>query len=92
MLVGFDFPYGYPVGTTRQLGFVEGEPWRLMWDELRNLVEDQPDNQNNRFEVAAELNGAMTTGPAPLRSLSSPMSGGRSNSPSIPTRSARQLR
>ena len=66
VLVGFDFPYGYPVGTTTQLGFLEGEPWRLMWDELRDLVEDQPDNQSNRFEVAAELNGAMTTGPAPF--------------------------
>jgi hypothetical protein len=66
VLVGFDFPYGYPVGTTRRLGFMEGEPWRLIWDELRELVEDQPDNRNNRFEVAAELNGAMTTSPAPF--------------------------
>lgn len=66
VLVGFDFPYGYPVGTTRQLGFLGGEPWRLTWDELRDLVEDQPLNKNNRFEVAAELNGAMTTGPAPF--------------------------
>jgi len=66
VLVGFDFPYGYPAGTTKQLGFVEGEPWRLMWDQLLDLVEDQPNNKNNRFEVAAELNGAMTTGPAPF--------------------------
>jgi hypothetical protein len=66
VLVGFDFPYGYPVGTTRRLGFLEGEPWKLIWDELRELVEDHPDNRNNRFEVAAELNGAMTTGPAPF--------------------------
>jgi hypothetical protein len=66
VLVGFDFPYGYPAGTTRRLGFLEGEPWRIMWDQLRDLVEDRADNTNNRFEVAAELNGAMTTEPAPF--------------------------
>ncbi len=65
-LVGFDFPYGYPAGTACRLGFTEGEPWRVMWDTLRDLIEDEPNNHNNRFSVAAELNGAMTTGAGPF--------------------------
>ncbi|MCL4554279.1 MAG: cobalamin biosynthesis protein CbiG [Actinobacteria bacterium] len=66
VLVGFDFPYGFPRGTAERLGFSGGPPWREMWDELSLLVEDGIGNQNNRFTVAAEINGAMTTGPAPF--------------------------
>ena len=65
-LVGFDFPYGFPRGTSSRLGFT-GEPaWRVMWDELGLLVEDRDDNRNNRFAVAADVNGGMSTGPAPF--------------------------
>ena len=65
-LVGFDFPYGYPAGTSESLGLTQGAAWRSMWDTLRDLVEDGANNRNNRFAVATELNGAMTTGPAPF--------------------------
>jgi hypothetical protein len=65
-LLGFDFPYGFPQGTGARLGFSGGPAWRVMWDELSLLVEDRADNGNNRFAVAAELNGGMTTGPAPF--------------------------
>lgn len=55
VLVGFDFPYGYPFGLASALG-LEGEPWRAVWRELARLVVDEPNNRNNRWKVAAELN------------------------------------
>lgn len=55
VLVGFDFPFGYPSGFARRLGL--GRPaWRATWDELARLITDRPDNTNNRFEVATALN------------------------------------
>jgi hypothetical protein len=66
VLIGFDFPYGFPRGTGARLGFSGGPAWRVMWDELSLLVEDGADNQSNRFGVAADMNGGMTTGPAPF--------------------------
>lgn len=66
-LIGFDFPYGFPRGTVARLDLAEEAPaWRVMWDKLSLLVEDGHDNANNRFAVAADLNGGMTTGPAPF--------------------------
>jgi precorrin-8X/cobalt-precorrin-8 methylmutase len=60
VLVGFDFPYGYPRGTADRLGLRDEDgdeaPWLRMWNELATLVTDGPTNANNRFEVAAELN------------------------------------
>jgi precorrin-8X/cobalt-precorrin-8 methylmutase len=55
VLVGFDFPFGYPSGTAAQLG-MPGLPWRHMWQELADLLTDQPDNKNNRIDVAEGLN------------------------------------
>jgi precorrin-8X/cobalt-precorrin-8 methylmutase len=60
ILIGFDFPYGYPRGTAERIG-LSGEssdepPWLRVWNELARLVTDGPTNANNRFEVAAELN------------------------------------
>ena len=55
VLVGFDFPFGYPAGTARALGLA-GMPWRATWRELSRLIEDRPDNWNNRFDVGEALN------------------------------------
>jgi hypothetical protein len=97
VLVGFDFPFGYPRGFAAALGLGDPsaaparspsgparaqssparerssvpQPWRLIWDELDALVEDGPDNSNNRFEVAAQLNQRCgqppgTAAPGPL--------------------------
>ncbi len=55
VLLGFDFPFGYPAGFAARLG-LEGKPWRALWDEIGKLVEDQPNNRNNRFAVGAALN------------------------------------
>lgn len=57
VLVGFDFPFGYPHGTACALGLPSGWPaWREMWRELHRLICDGPDNSNNRFCVANQLN------------------------------------
>ena len=73
VLVGFDFPYGFPRGTVERLGLEAGDdaPWLRLWNELTRLISDGPTNANNRFEVAAELNargacfwGKPTTSPA----------------------------
>lgn len=55
VLVGFDFPFGYPAGFAGTLGLT-GDPWRAVWREVTRLVVDGDDNRNNRWAVAAELN------------------------------------
>lgn len=58
VLVGFDFPYGYPAGLAEGLGLDGRAPWRAVWDELAvQVVDDTPGpNNSNRFGAAAELN------------------------------------
>ncbi len=54
VLIGFDFPFGYPAGVAAHLA---GEASALaLWDWLTARIEDTEDNANNRFEVAAEIN------------------------------------
>lgn len=55
ILVGFDFPYGYPARLAARLG-LGGTPWTRIWDELPKLIRDEADNSNNRFEVASAWN------------------------------------
>lgn len=56
VLVGFDFPFGYPGGFARSL-WLDGTPWRAVWNRLASLVsDDQLRRTNNRFEVASGLN------------------------------------
>lgn len=54
ILLGFDFPFGYPLGFARVVAGSD-DPLTL-WGVLAGLVRDGTDNANNRFEVAAELN------------------------------------
>ena len=56
LLVGFDFPFGYPRGTGRMLTGRAG--WEVVWARIAELIEDGPDNANNRFDAAAALNAA----------------------------------
>ena len=35
---------------------LSGPPWRALWGEIADRIEDHADNRNNRFEVAAALN------------------------------------
>ena len=56
VLAGFDFPFGYPAGVAQTL---TGCATALaLWEWLAKRIEDEPDNKNNRYEVAAEINGA----------------------------------
>ena len=56
LLLGFDFPFGYPAGTARMLTGRDG--WEAVWARIAELVEEGPDNANNRFDAAAALNAA----------------------------------
>jgi hypothetical protein len=68
VLVGFDFPYGYPQGFCRALRLPSGtQSWWQVWAELADRVRDDDDNTNNRFEVASELNAIAGNGnPGPF--------------------------
>jgi hypothetical protein len=59
VLVGFDFSYAYPRGTAAALGLTGAEPWRQVWELLSSRLQDEANNRNNRFKVAAELNARM---------------------------------
>ena len=59
VLVGFDFPYGYPAGLAAALELA-GPPWRAMWQYLVAGVRDDGEtNASNRFEVAARINASL---------------------------------
>ena len=54
VLVGFDFPFGYPAGVAERLtGRASGLE---LWGWLTRRIEDAKDNANNRYEVAAKIN------------------------------------
>ena len=54
VLVGFDFPFGYPAGVA---GHLTGKASGLaLWDWLAARIGDAPDNGNNRYDVAAAIN------------------------------------
>jgi hypothetical protein len=59
VLLGFDFPLGFPHGTAAALK-LPGEPWRAMLDFVAKEVKDKADNTNNRFQVGAKMNRLMT--------------------------------
>ena len=65
VVLGFDFPFGYPTGFAARLGLA-GTPWRSIWDEIAELLEDAEDNRNNRFLVGAELNRRVSGGRFPF--------------------------
>ncbi|MBL8669996.1 MAG: cobalamin biosynthesis protein CbiG [Alphaproteobacteria bacterium] len=59
VLVGFDFPLGYPRGVAAALGLAPR--WRAVWDLLRDGLADGADNGCDRFGFAAALNRRMGT-------------------------------
>jgi precorrin-8X/cobalt-precorrin-8 methylmutase len=59
VLVGFDFPYGYPAGLAAALGLT-GPPWRAVWQYLVDQIRDDVDtNRSNRFAVASDINALL---------------------------------
>ena len=61
VLIGFDFPFGYPSGFAARLG-LSGPPWRAVWDEIAGLLHNSEENGNNRFQIAAEFNRRVSNG------------------------------
>ncbi|MEM8732034.1 MAG: gephyrin-like molybdotransferase Glp [Pseudomonadota bacterium] len=53
LFVGFDFPFGFPVGFARGLTGKD-DPFAV-WEWLERRIEDTP-KSNNRFDLAAEIN------------------------------------
>ena len=61
VLVAVDFSLGSPAGFAACTAGLGGEwaaapPWARTWSLLSALVEDGPDNANNRFAVAERIN------------------------------------
>ena len=56
LFCGFDFAFGYSQGTAQML---TGQAnWQAVWARIAEVIGDESDNSNNRFEAAAELNEA----------------------------------
>jgi precorrin-8X/cobalt-precorrin-8 methylmutase len=68
VLVGFDFPFGYPRGFAAALGHRgrAADAWAAAWQTLGDAVRDDASNANNRFEVAAALNARISGGFGPF--------------------------
>lgn len=57
VLIGFDFPYGFPLGFAKAVGAPGTAPaWRRTWNLLASSIKDDAANRNNRFTIAADLN------------------------------------
>jgi hypothetical protein len=65
VLLGVDFPMGFPSGTAAALKLA-GDPWKAVRDFLGKEMKDKPDNANNRFALAAQMNRRMSGGPFPF--------------------------
>ena len=58
VLVGFDFPLGYPSGFSAALA-LGGPAWRAIWEHLSRELRDSGANVSNRFGVASEINARL---------------------------------
>ena len=56
VLVGFDFPFGYPQGVAAHVTGEGSVSPLAMWGWLADRIKDAPNNANNRFRVAAAIN------------------------------------
>lgn len=63
VMIGFDFPFGYPVGVAKAVCGSD-DPLAL-WAWLAARIEDAP-KANNRFDVAGEINRRLGAGNGPF--------------------------
>lgn len=63
LLIGVDFPFGYPQGFARALTGKD-DPLAV-WRWLEDRIEDRP-KQNNRWSVAGEINRTLGGGKGPF--------------------------
>jgi len=67
VLVGFDFPFGWPHGMAQRLTpTLDSPPWQSNWKAIAAALHDDALNVSNRFEVAASFNQRISDGPAPF--------------------------
>lgn len=66
VLLGFDFPLGYPEGTAAALKLAASPPWSAMHAYVARELKDKADNANNRFQLAAMMNRTISGGPFPF--------------------------
>jgi hypothetical protein len=66
VLLGIDVGLGYPHGFAVAAGLDTSPAWSAVWQHLAHTLDDQPDNTNNRFDVAAALNARTGEGPGPF--------------------------
>jgi hypothetical protein len=60
VLIGFDFPYGYPSEWHTAVGVSGRGGWQSLWNLFAKRIKDDKQNQNNRCSVANALNAAST--------------------------------
>ncbi len=88
VLLGFDFPYGYPSGLVDAAGLpAPAGKWLAVWTALSSLLSDDEENHSNRFNVAAALNAMMTPDggtPGPFWNTPTPSPMLTANSPAFP--------
>ncbi|MGE0044480.1 MAG: cobalamin biosynthesis protein CbiG [Hyphomonadaceae bacterium] len=60
VLIGFDFPLGFPRGAAAALKLKSEPAWSALIDFVAAEVKDKADNTNNRFQVGAKMNRLMT--------------------------------
>ncbi|UWR23092.1 gephyrin-like molybdotransferase Glp [Sulfitobacter sp. S190] len=63
LLVGFDFPFGYPAGFAQRVTG-SNDPLEL-WDWFECEIQDTETGENNRYDVAERIN-AVFDGPGPF--------------------------
>lgn len=63
VMIGFDFPFGYPAGFAEALTG-EDDPFAV-WDWFAARITDSP-KANNRFDLAAEINLGLGDGKGPF--------------------------
>jgi precorrin-8X/cobalt-precorrin-8 methylmutase len=66
VLLGIDVGLGYPHGFAAAAGLGTSPAWSAVWQHLAHALDDQLDNTNNRFDVAAALNARTGEGPGPF--------------------------
>jgi precorrin-8X/cobalt-precorrin-8 methylmutase len=57
VLVGFDFPFGYPAGAASALS--GRAAWGSLWSLITDEIADTDANISNRFAVASRFNGRL---------------------------------
>ena len=65
VLVGVDFPLGFPAGTGAAMK-LKDPTWEGLWAFLAKDLVDKPTNVNNRFAVANKMNRLMTNEARPF--------------------------